>query len=344
MRWKQIGQWWVLMLALLLGGLSGALPSQAAASTPASGFILTPLLPKDQLDKQAGYFNLKVTPGATQVFKVSVSNPGKSAITLQVTPVNATTSDAGNVAYVPSDRHDPSATTTFTDMTTGGVTVKLAAHQAKTVTFKTTIPKAGFKGEVLGGLFATNPTANAARPTTSQGFMLKNRYAEVTAVALWCQPQVTIPVKLALDQVKVTPTNGQPMLFAKLRNLTPTLFGQLNIQARVIQRATGKTITTQQLKSGSMAPNSWFNYQVALGTKNLAAGKYQLKLHLTSGRRVWNFNRDFTLTAQRAEQHNRHLVGPRKINWWLWGTVALMILLALLIAAYWVGQRRSRKE
>ena len=204
MRWKQIGQWWLLVLALLLGGLLGSLPGQAASNTPASGFILTPLLPKDQLDKQAGYFNMKVTPGTTSTFRVSVSNPGKSAITLQVTPVNATTSS--------------------------GVVVKLAAHQAKTVAFKTTIPKSGFQGEVLGGLFVTNPTANAARPTTSQGFMLKNRYAEVTAVALWCQPQVTIPVKLVLDEVKVTPTNGQPVLFAKLRNLTPTLFGQLKIQ------------------------------------------------------------------------------------------------------------------
>nr|WP_243673755.1 DUF916 domain-containing protein [Lactiplantibacillus plantarum] len=117
MRWKQIGQWWLLVLALLLGGLLGSLPGQAASNTPASGFILTPLLPKDQLDKQAGYFNMKVTPGTTSTFRVSVSNPGKSAITLQVTPVNATTSDAGSVAYVPSKRHDPSATTTFTDMT-----------------------------------------------------------------------------------------------------------------------------------------------------------------------------------------------------------------------------------
>ena len=343
MRWKRMGRWWLLMLALLLGGLLGPIPGHAA-SAPASGFVLTPLLPKNQLDKQAGYFNLKVTPGATQEFRVAVSNPGKTALTLQVTPVNATTSDAGNVAYVPSNRQDPSATTTFTKMTTAGVTVKLAAHRAKTVAFKTTIPKTGFKGEVLGGLFVTNLSASATKPTTSQGFMLKNRYAEVTAVALWCQPQITIPVKLALDQVKVTPTNGQPVVFAKLRNLTPTLFGQLDIKAQVIQRATGKTIATQRLKSGSMAPNSWFNYQVALGTQQLAAGKYQLKLHLSSGQRVWNFTREFTLTAQRAEQHNRHLVGPRKINWWLWSAVALVILLALLVAAYWFGQRRSRKE
>lgn len=344
MWFKKISQWWVLVLALMLGGLLGMQPIHAATSTPASSFVLTPLLPKDQLDKQAGYFNLKVTPGSTRELKVSVSNPSKSTITLEVTPVNATTSDAGSVAYVPSNRQDPSATTTFKDMTSAGVTVQLAAHQAKTVGFTVTIPKNGFKGEVLGGLFVTNPTASATKPTNDQGFVLKNRYAEVTAVALWCQPQETIPVQLVLDQVKVTTDNGQPVLFAKLRNLAPTLFGQLTIQARVIDRVTRKTVATQRLKSGSMAPNSWFNYHVALGSDRLAAGNYQLKLHLTSGTRVWNFSHNFTLTAQRASQHNHRLVGPHKVNWWLWGSLALVGLLALLMAAYWFGQRRSRKE
>ncbi|MGO3899258.1 MAG: hypothetical protein ACTJIG_03995 [Lactiplantibacillus argentoratensis] len=46
MRWKQIGQWWLLVLALLLGGLLGSLPGQAASNTPASGFILTPYCPR----------------------------------------------------------------------------------------------------------------------------------------------------------------------------------------------------------------------------------------------------------------------------------------------------------
>ncbi|WP_270223995.1 WxL protein host-binding domain-containing protein [Lactiplantibacillus pentosus] len=83
---------------------------------------------------------------------------------------------------------------------------------------------------------------------------------------------------------------------------------------------------------------------MALGSDRLAAGNYQLKLHLTSGTRVWNFSHNFTLTAQRASQHNHRLVGPHKVNWWLWGSLALVGLLALLMAAYWFGQRRSRKE
>jgi len=148
---------------------------------------------------------------------------------------------------------------------------------------------------------------------------------------------------LDLANVKVNNQNGQPVVVAKIRNLAPTLFGQLKLQARITQVKTGKIIATQELKSGSVAPNSWFNYQVALGTQHLATGQYRLSLHLTSGQRVWNFQRNFQLTARHAQQHNQHLVGPRRINWWLWAAVALVILMALLVTAYWFGQRRSRR-
>ncbi|WP_048000005.1 DUF916 and DUF3324 domain-containing protein [Lactiplantibacillus herbarum] len=342
MRWNKL-RWLVFGLILLLGLLSGVGSVQAASPTAATGFVLTPLLPKNQLDKQAGYFNLQLTPGTTQTLSVAVSNPSKSPVTIRVTPVNATTADTGNVVYVPSDRSDPSATTTFTQMTTAGVTVNLAAHQAKNVSFKVTIPKNGFKGEVLGGLFATNTASSTTKNKSNQGFVLKNRYAEVTAVALWSQSRQPVPIKLDLANVKVNTQNEQPVVVAKIRNLAPTLFGQLKLQSRVTQVKTGTTVATQQLKSGSVAPNSWFNYQVALGTQRLAAGQYRLNLHLTSGQKVWNFQQNFQLTAHRAQQHNQHLVGPRRINWWLWAVVAVVILLALLVTAYWFGQRRSRK-
>lgn len=342
MRWEKL-RWWLMGFLLILGVLLGVTPVQAASQSNASGFVLTPLLPKNQLDKQAGYFNLQLDPNSTQTLKVAVSNPSKTAVTVRIVPVNATTADTGNVVYVPSNRTDPSATTTFTDMTSSGVTVRLAANQAKTISFKVTVPKDGFKGEVLGGLFATNTASSTANGKNNQGFVLKNRYAEVTAVALWAQAPKPIPVKLDLAKVTVVNQSDQPVVIAKIRNLTPTLFGKLKVQARVVQLKTGKTVATQELKSGSMAPNSWFNYHVTLGKQKLVAGQYQLNLHLTSGQQQWNFKRDFRLTARHAKQHNQRLVSPRKINWWLWATVALVILLALLVTAYWIGHSHARE-
>ncbi|MFC6180121.1 DUF916 and DUF3324 domain-containing protein [Lactiplantibacillus daowaiensis] len=341
-----IKRWLAFSLIGLLFGLLIGRPPLLQAATKPTNFVATPFLPKNQLSKKAGYFDLKVTPGQTQVLKLAVTNPGDTARTLEVIPVNATTSDAGSVVYIPSTRRDPSAQTTFTALTSGAMTIKLAPHQGKTVTFRTKIPAGGFRGQVLGGLFVTDPKATVPKPKSKkQNFRLQNRYAEVTAVSLTCQPKKAIPITLKLAAVKVGLQNNTPMVFAKIRNLAPVLFGQLQIQAQVRQKSTGRVITTQHLKQGSMAPNSWFNYGVKLGSKDLAAGTYSLDLHLTSGTRHWHFKQNFVLSAKRTREHNTTVKAVKQpVNWWLWLILALTLLSLLLVGTYWLGKQRSKKS
>jgi len=335
---------WLGILVLLVGALGGASPA-TAAKVPAN-FAATPLLPKNQLSSKVGYFDLQVTPGATQVLKLAVTNASSSQRTLQVMPVNATTADSGNAVYIPSKRTDPSAQTTFTKMTSGAVTVTLAPHQGKTVTFHTQIPAAGFSGQVLGGLFVTDPhaTASTAENGDASDFHLNNRYAEVTAVSLQCQPNQKQRINLQLARVGVHRADSQPTAFARLRNLTPALFGDLQIDARVVQNSTGKQIATQTLSNGSMAPNSWFNDNVNLGNNPLDAGKYTLKLHATSGKRVWNFSGSFVLTRRQSVEHNSLIKSDlQPTYWWIWWLIlALLLALLLAIGAYWLGKRRAR--
>ncbi|MFC6289288.1 DUF916 and DUF3324 domain-containing protein [Levilactobacillus angrenensis] len=346
MNLNRIKGWFVAFLAVvgLLGGgsLISANAASKAAPMPDSDFAATPLLPKNQLSTKVSYFDLKVEPGGTQTLKLSVTNPSKSPRTLQVMPINATTSDTGRAVYVPSNRTDPSAQTTFTKMTSGPVTVHLAARQGKTVTFTTRIPASGFTGQVLGGLFVTNPKAR--RSSSTSDFTLENRYAEVVAVSLWCHPNQILPIDLKLANVSVKKQNGQPQVLAKLRNVTPTLFGKFNVQARVLRKSTGQQVLTQSLKNGSMAPNSWFNFGIGLGKKPLTAGQYVLKLHATSGKRVWNFSRDFSLSGKTVRTHNAAIHSKQPNYWWIWLLLAILLVILLLLLAYWLGKRGSDKD
>ncbi|WP_125580067.1 DUF916 and DUF3324 domain-containing protein [Levilactobacillus cerevisiae] len=339
-KWKM---GWLVACVLLAGVLGGSGAMASAAQLP-KNFAATPLLPKNQLSKKAGYFDLKVTPGTTQTLRLSVTNPSNKRRTLQVIPVNATTSDSGNAVYIPSNRTDPSAQTTFTKMTSGSVSVSLAPRQGKTVTFRTVIPTTGFSGEVLGGLFVTDPTATGDREPGSD-FRLNNRYAEVTAVALQCRTGQTFRTDLKFGGVGVKQPDTLPVAFGKIRNLTPALFGDLQINARVMQNSTGKQIATKSLKNGSMAPNSWFNYSIPLGRKKLTAGKYTLKLDVTSGKRVWNFSGTFTLTRSQTAEHNSLIKSDKQPNyWWLWLLLFLLLAILLALAAYWLGTRRNRDD
>lgn len=338
---------WGLLTLGLLGGQAFGFPLPVQADqTPTANFVVTPLLPKNQLSTKDGYFNLKVTPGSTQTLKLSVTNPGTTRRELQIIPVNATTADSGTIVYIPSNRIDPSAKTTFTKITSPAVTVDLAPHQGKTVSFVTKIPKNGFTGEILGGLFVTNPkTSKASTKRTAQNFQLANRYAVTTAVALWCQPNQAVPAKVQLASTKVITNDAStaPVVVAKLRNLAPIAFGELEIKTQVFEKATGHEIVSQTLKNRAMAPNSWFNSEIGLGDKSLAPGKYTLKMQLASGDRHWRFAQDFTLSKTRAQEHNTRTKSVKKTATTEWYWFALAGGLAVVIGglAYWLGRRHK---
>ena len=340
---------WGLLTLGLLGGQAFGFPLPAqAAQTPTANFVVTPLFPKNQLSTKDGYFNLKVTPGSTQTLKLSVTNPGTTRRELQIIPVTATTADSGTIVYIPSNRTDPSAKTTFTKMTSPAVTVDLAPHQGKTVSFATKIPKDGFTGEILGGLFVTNPkTSKASTKRTAQNFQLANRYAVTTAVALWCQPNQAVPAKVQLASTKVITNDAStaPVVVAKLRNLAPIAFGELKIKAQIFDKATGHEVASQTLKNRAMAPNSWFNDEIGLGDKPLTPGKYTLKMQLASGDRHWRFTQDFTLSKTRTQEHNTRTkpVKGTATTTWYWFALAGSLALVVIGLAYWLGRRHGHR-
>ena len=178
-------------------------------------------------------------------------------------------------------------------------------------------------------------------------FQLANRYAVTTAVALWCQPNQTVPAKVQLASTKVITNDASaaPVVVAKLRNLAPIAFGELEIKTQVFEKATGHEIVSQTLKNRAMAPNSWFNFEIGLGDKPLAPGKYTLKMQLASGDRHWRFAQDFTLSKARAQEHNTH-TKPGKgtaTTEWYWFALASGLAVAIGGLAYWLGRRQRQR-
>lgn len=339
MKSRQYSRWCLLAFFLCLVGLNFlGVPSQASAKN----FTTQLQLPKNQLTPGASYYNLKVVPGSEQLLTLSITNPSDQAKTVKVTPVNATTADSGTIAYMPSNRQDESAETTFTKMTSVAVTVQLAPRQQKTVTLKTKIPANGFQGEIRGGLFVADLTPSQSnQQSNSTQFHLNNRFAEVTPVILRCNIDQKLRTNLKLAQVTVNPQPTVPTLTAKLRNLTPAAFGQLKIQAKVAEKATGKIVATQTTDQLAMAPNSWFNHPITLGKQNLAAGHYTLKLDLTSGKRDWHFEAPFQLSKQQVKQHNISLKKASPARPWGRWLLISGTTVSLLIGAYWLGRRQA---
>lgn len=92
-----------------------------------------------------------------------------------------------------------------------------------------------------------------------------------------------------------------------------------------------------------MAPNSNFNYGIDLKNQPLKAGKYNIKLRVTSNKGSWLLSKNFEITRQEVAKYNDKAVElPENNNWWLYVIIGIMIvIILLLIILLW---RKSRKD
>ncbi|GKT04155.1 DUF916 and DUF3324 domain-containing protein [Furfurilactobacillus entadae] len=308
--------------------------------TTGAGFTITPEFPKNQLPDETSFFDLKVTPDQTQELTVVVANKTNQARSLTVQPTNATTGDNGVVVYTPNKKRDSSAKYTFTQLTSKAVTVKLAANEAKPITFTTQIPKKGFQGQILGGIFVSDPATHKATGQT-KGFKINNRYSMVLGVRLQENPNKKVTPDLALNQVRAGEVAGDGAVLANLQNKAPVLFGKMSITGRVYPRNSSNQLYKTTKHDYAMAPNSNFNYAISTGHHRLKAGKYTLKLTATSAKRSWKFTKNFTISQKEADKYNKQLTNVK--HNWTWLYVLLAILGALLLAgiSFWLGRRNK---
>ncbi|GAB6093333.1 DUF916 and DUF3324 domain-containing protein [Furfurilactobacillus curtus] len=326
----------LLTLSFLLFGYVSMAPAVAATPDSGAGFTISPQFPANQNSQTTGYFDLTVAPKDTQEITVNVINTTDHARKLRVQPTDAWTGDNGLVNYTPNPKKRPETKTSFTKLTSRGVTVDLNAHEGKPVTFTTKVPAQGFSGQILGGIFVTDPAVT--KTTGKQNFKINNRYAMIIGVLLHQANRAKVTPDLKLASVTGSQKNQRATILATLKNPRPVLFGKMTIHAKV----TGQMRTTTTLKNYEVAPNSRFNAAIDLGERKLQPGRYHLDLTAKSGRHTWHFKRNFTVTKKAANQANEHI--KVKQNWlWLWITLGVLAAGLLLFGGYWLGRRRQRK-
>lgn len=323
-----IKRWWwaLLVIGIWLGGPIRPVHAEGA------GFTVTPVLPKNQIGGNTGWFNLLVVPGQQQALTVTVANQSTSTKQLHLTLTNAYTQDNGQVGYAPNSRHDPSAVTQLTAIGSKPIDIELAAHTGKQVTFQVTPPAHGFPGQILGAIYVQDRTQDKTQ--SSDGFAIANEFAMVVAVQLQTSTQVVAPA-LKLNSVKPDATS----VVARIQNTQARLFGKMTLTSKVVNKATKQTVLTQKDTNYQMAPNSYLDYHL-LPKKPLAAGKYTATIVATAGKYRWTLTRDFQLTAQAAAKitppEKQH---PQTFNWWL---LSPIVLLSVLLLGIWLGRRHKK--
>lgn len=313
-------KWW-----LLLGWLCLIFWPIQRVDAQGAGFTVTPQMTASQTGGNLGWFNLLVTPGRQESLPVIVANQSDQTKTLHLQLTNAYTQRNGQIGYDPNTQKRINAQTSLTAIGSKPVTMELAPHTGKTVTFTATPP--AFSGQVLGAIYVQEQTSSTK--SSGSGFAITNQFAMVVAVAMQTS---TTKVTPQLTLAKVSPTTKQ--IVAHLQNSAPTLFGKLTLKTTV--NLNGKAVLTQTNRNYTMAPNSDLAYQLT-PKQTLNPGRYQLVIQATAGSKKWRLTKTFAIAQPVISTTSTPKKTTPQSNYtWI---IGLAVILALVIGIL-IGRRR----
>lgn len=336
-----------------------------------ANFSVTPKIGENQVGQNLGYFNLLLKPKQTQNVEFTLNNNSNQTIKVKTSFGTAFTSQSGNVGYTPDlVKPDPSLKINLKDYVKLPQTLTIKPKSATTVTATVTMPDENIKGVIAGG-FNFEDASTSESTQKSSGVSITNRYRYVIGLVLQNDTAKVDPT-LNLGKVGPDQVNGRNVITANLTNSAPAYLMQMNTSATVTKLDDKSVNYSYNNAAMEMAPNSNFNLTIPvsiLGVLNgktsepLKPGKYHIKMTVygskdTNGTHQtmvngqvtkydykWTFDKDFTITGERATALNAKDATVNQnsgLDWLL--IIGLIVIILLLIALIFLFIKRRKKE
>lgn len=339
--------WYSLFIVLI--GFWGFLFAKPAINVYAqgAGFTVSAVIPDNQYNKQATYFDLKVSPNQTQTIYVYVQNLTNQNKTIIAYPNTAYTSDSGSEAYNKNNLKGFSKAPYYlSDIFGAPQKITLKPKETKKVAFTMKMPPKKYKGILEGAFYFLDQSTSAAQATNQKGMAIKNRFALALGIVLREDTQTIVSPHLKMNSVKPTikdTANFSPAVKANLENTRPTMISNMRVKATISKTKGSKAMYTSSQKNMGMAPNSNFNYSIDWNNDALKAGTYHLHLVARSGTFKWVFDRNFTITLSQARKINKKANVVR--NWtWLYILIGILLLILIILITYLIGRHAGKKK
>lgn len=336
----------LLLLGLIFGGLKPA-EAQAAGAQNNVGYNITPVIPKNQINKENSFFDLKMKSGQAETLKVRINNISNDDVTVKTAIHTAWTNPTGTIDYVnPAKYFDSSLRYKMSDISRiqGQKTLTISAGQSKVVTADVKVPKTSMQGVILGGWYfkrldtkVTGKVKGATNIKSEYSYVLGMKYSLGHAPA----------AVMTLGKVGATLSNGRQAVTANLRNTSAVIIPNLKMNTTITNRDSNQTVMHLKETNKQMAPNSVFKYPMLFGEKPLKAGNYHLHMVVKNTERNWIFDRDFTITKAQADKLNHDSVDNQGLNIWLLialGALAMLILVLLILLIIYLIRRKRRDD
>ena len=359
---KKLIMWSTILLAILGTILSGNIVKASQL-----GFSVTANV--RELDNRASdqsFFDLILEPGQKQTVTVTLKNDTNRQMTVEQEVSSATTNINGVVEYSPNNiEADKSLRFNYDDLVQTEQEIVLAPHSEKTINIDLQMPEEHFDGQLVGGLtYREKIDDEEAIPENQEGLAVTNRFAFVIAL-LMRQNKVAVEPDLKLHDVGPGQVNYRNVINANLQNPAMTFLNRMHVNAKVQGIDNPEIEYSVNRDRMQMAPNTNFDFPISLEGQPLRPGRYRMTMTVNgvqddqgdytaensegeeiTYRHEWQFEREFTITAEKADELNERDVTlePEDRSWLKWLLVGLLLLLILLFLWFILWKRRKKED
>lgn len=308
-------------------------------------FSVEPIIPENQRDQKKTYFDLKMEAGTSQTIEINLRNDTKNDVIIQPRVNSALTNIKGVVEYgeLP-EKQDSTLIHNLNELVSvvDEVTVPAESHVRLPLTIN--MPKEEFDGILAGGItLQEKQVGTDENKKDAQGLSIQNRYAYVVALVLNENDSEIVP-ELELNEIFAAQVNARNVINANLQNITAMYVNQLSVDAKITRQGQSEVLYKSSSEGMQMAPNSNFNYPIALDGAKLEAGKYTLEMTAESKGKTWHWKENFTIDGETADKLNKTDVTIENDSTWIYILIGVLLIVVALILWFILWKRKKKKE
>lgn len=292
-----------------------------------------------------GYVHYRLEAGQQKSFQIRVINLGENSQKYRVQVVNAGVTSDASLSYHPEVKTVNTFQAKLPDMVSPKKqTVTIDGKQSKVLMLQVKVPKAGFSGDVLGGVYVYR--VDDESNSNAQNMGVRNAFSMSLPVHLVSGDETKLTPVLTQSQSKLKTESNQVTVQTMLTNKTARVFGGVSMITSVHDKE-GKQLGATEIKDGNMAPAGLMNYTVPLEVSSLSPGVYTVKTKLTSGKRTYNLKDTFTIKKAAIEKVAKDtdlMVVDYSMWYWIVGILIALVVALIVILIVTTRRRRSGGE
>lgn len=286
--------------------------------------------------------NLLMTPGKKQQVKVEITNYNDKEIVVEAKISGARTNGSGGLEYSPTKLpQDKSMKYDLPEL------VKIPAKGKENLILDISMPDTPYDGIVTGGVQLMEK-GKSIESVDDKGATVVNKIAFLFGVTLRMNENSVKP-DFNLNKVKPGLQNYRNAIFVNLSNTQSMIAEHLVLNAEITFKGKSDVLYQKKKTDVSMAPNSIMNYPVSLEGDAMKAGNYTAHIILKGYDREWNWDKNFTITDEEADEFNKkdpYLVQERGIDWRIiaFVVVSVVVLVGIILVTKKIIKRKKAKK